>query len=232
MALCKVSFSERYASQNQKGEGMPSTEGLEMFIRKNQLTDEEWFDLIEARRELIKPHLDSFTLPELASLECMRSESHTHELSFDVSTSTGDERFSLKTQGVFHMQPWAAVERIPNSGYRPGYGQVGCPDGTMRVWGLTRSGLWVLVTIAFTGEPGYKDRGREQARTVEIIEADLPTIARMTKEKPQLMWEEIGRAIKGWSEHRKHLYHNALNLARMVEIEELALSLISREKEE
>jgi len=96
---------------------MPSTKGLEVFVRKNQLADEEWFGLIEARRELIKPHLDSFTLPELGSFECMRSEvSFTHELRLDVSTTTGDERFSLKTQGIFRIQPWSAVERIPNSG--------------------------------------------------------------------------------------------------------------------
>jgi len=216
--------------KTRKEEGMPSTKRLEVFVRKNQLADEEWFGLIEARRELVKPHLDSFTLPELGALECMRSElSFTHMLRWDVSTSTGDERFSLKTQGIFRMQPWSAVERIPNSGYRPPPGGVNCPDGTMRVWGLTRSGLLVLVTIGFVGENGYKDRGYERARTVEIIEADLSTIAAKTKEKPQRMWEELGKAIKSFAEHRKSLYNQALNLARMVEIEELAFSLVPKE---
>ncbi|OGZ32542.1 MAG: hypothetical protein A3H02_00150 [Candidatus Niyogibacteria bacterium RIFCSPLOWO2_12_FULL_41_13] len=209
---------------------MPSTKGLEVFVRKNQLIDEEWFGLIEARRELIKPHLDSFTLPELGTLECMRSEtSFTHMLRLDIATTIGDERFSLKTQGIFRIQPWSAVERIPNSGHRPPPGGVNCPDGTMRVWGLTRSGLWVLVTIGFVGENGYKDRGYERARTVEIVETDLPAIATKTKEKPQRMWKELGKVIKGFAEHRKSLYNQALNLAQMVEVEELAFSLIPKE---
>ena len=209
---------------------MPSTKGLEVFVRKNQLIDEEWFGLIEARRELIKPHLDSFTLPELGTLECMRSEtSFTHMLRLDIATTIGDERFSLKTQGILRIQPWSAVERIPNSGHRPPPGGVNCPDGTMRVWGLTRSGLWVLVTIGFVGENGYKDRGYERARTVEIVETDLPAIATKTKEKPQRMWKELGKVIKGFAEHRKSLYNQALNLAQMVEVEELAFSLIPKE---
>ncbi len=216
--------------KTRKEEGMPSTKGLEVFVRKNQLADEEWFGLIEARRELIKPHLDSFTLPELGALECMRSElSFTHMLRLDISTTTGDERFSLKTQGIFHIQPWSAVERIPNSGYRPWSDYVNCPDGTMRIWGLTRSGLWVLVTIGFVGEDGYKGRGYERARAVQVAEAGLSTIVAKTKEKPQRMWEELGKVIKGFTEHRKSLYNQALNLARMVEVEELAFSLIPEE---
>lgn len=209
---------------------MPPTKGIEVFIRKGQITDKEWFELIEARRELIKPHLDSFTLPELGSLECMRSElSFTHMLRLDVSASTGDERFSLKTQGIFREQPWSAVERIRNSGYCAPPGGSNCPDGTMRVWGLTRSGVWVLVTIGFIGEAGYKGRGYERATTIEIIEVDLPTIAAKTKEKPQKIWKELGNVIKNFAEHRESLYNQALNLARMVEIEELAFSLIPKE---
>lgn len=208
---------------------MPSTKGLEVFVRKDQFADEEWFGLIEARRELIKPHLDSFTLPELGSLECMWSESRfMHMLRLDVSTSTGDERFSLKTQGIFHVQSWSAVERITNSGYYLPAG-VNYSGGTKRVWGLTRSGLWTLVTIGFVDEVGYKGRGYERARTVEIVEADLPTIATKTKEKPQRMWEELGKVIKDFAEHRKSLYDQALNIARMVEIEELAFSLVLKE---
>jgi len=209
---------------------MPSTKGLEMLVRKNELAYEEWFGLIETRRELIKPHLGSFTLPELGVLECMRSQiSFTHMLRLDISTTTGDERFSLKTQGIFRMQPWSAVDRIPNSGYHAPPGYVKCLDGIMQVWGLTRSGLWVLVTISFVGEDGYKGRGYERAKTVKIIETDLPTIAAKTKEEPRQIWEELGKAVKVFAEHRKLLYSQALNVARMVEVEELAFSLIPKE---
>lgn len=203
---------------------MPSTRGLGVLVRENKLTDEEWFGLIEARRELIKPHLDSFTLQELGSLRCMRNrDSYSSLLRLDVSTSTGDERFSLKTQGVFWL---IAREQIPNPGW-PDY-----PNGTKRVWGLTRSGLWVLVTIGFVTERGYKERGYERAKTVEVIEADMPTIATKTKCKPRWMWKKLGEAIEGFAERRRSLYNQALGLARLVQIEELALSLFDFEEDE
>lgn len=206
---------------------MPSANGLDVFVRKNQPNDEEWFGLIEARRALIAPHLDSFTLRELGSLECLRSEiSFTHKLAIDAPVITGDSRFSLKTQGIFRVQPWSAIERTPNSGHRPPPGGVNCSDGMMRIWGLTRSGLWVIASISFAGEAGYKGRGYERARTVEIIKADLPTIAMFTKVRPEQMWRELGDAIKAFARDRLALYDHARRLAQNVEVEELALSLI------
>ena len=201
--------------------------GLETFIREKQLTDKEWLDLIETRREIIKPHLDSLLLTELGSLACMQSSGNfNHGLQQDVSMSGGDKRFSLKTKGIFGKQPWEAVNRIPNSGYRPGPGYINIPDGTMQVWGLTHSGLWVLVTIDFVGESGYKDRGYERATAVKVVETSLPLLVFETEEEPEVIWEEIGKTIKRCVEDRKNLYHQALGLAQAVEAEEFALSLL------
>ena len=201
--------------------------GLETFIREKQLTDKEWLDLIETRREIIKPHLDSLLLTDLGSLACMQSSiNFNHHLRQDVSTSRGDERFSLKTKGIFGKQPWKAVNRIPNSGYRPGPGYINIPDGTMQVWGLTHSGLWVLVTVDFVGESGYKDRGYERATTVKVVETSLPLLVFETKEEPKVIWEEIGKTIKRWAEDRKNLYHQARDFAQVVEAEEFTLSLL------
>jgi hypothetical protein len=205
---------------------MPSIKGLELLIRKSQPTDKQWVRLIEARRDLIKPYLDSFTLTELGTLECLRRETFKHALRLDISTTTGDERFSLKTQGIFCVQPYSAVEKIPQSNCFFPERCSGCSNGKMRVWGLTRSGIWVLVTIDFVGECGYKNRGYERATDVEIVEADLPVIIKETKEKPQQMWEELGKAIIDFAEKRELLYRQVANLAKMVRIEELALSLI------
>lgn len=210
-----------------KGEDMLQTRRLEVFVRKNRLTTEEWFDLIEDRRKLIKPHLSSFMLPELGLIKCMSNESNfLHELRFDAPVLTGDTRFSLETQGIFCRQKWSDMVRIPNSGYCAPPGGVNCPNGTMWIWGLTCSGLWILATIGFVGESGYKDHGRERAKTVDIIETDIPMIVTKTKHSLQEIWGELGNVIKNWAEHRKTLYEQAIGFAQMVEIEEHALSLV------
>lgn len=208
---------------------MVPTSGLEKLVRQDQLDDQDWFELIEERLALIKPHLSTFSLSELGELECLRSEgSFTHALRYDDPTLDGDRKFSLKTRGIFRSQHFSDVGHFPNSGYQPGRtsGYIACPDGIMMVWGLTDSGLWVIVEIAFSGEPGYKDRGYERATSVTIKEAGLQAIISQTKDKPQTIWNELGEAIQVWTESRKSLYHQALEINRAVQLEELTLSLI------
>ncbi|MDO8495649.1 MAG: hypothetical protein Q7S32_04030, partial [bacterium] len=136
---------------------MPSTAGLELLIREEQLTDEQWRDLVTARRSLVRPFLDSFTLPELCALRCVMIGGHESEIG-SCSRVTGNNRFSLKTQGIFGV---ISKESIPGSGYQSGPGERACPDGVMKIWGLTRGDYWILVTIDLGGTAGWKGRGQE-----------------------------------------------------------------------
>lgn len=198
-----------------------------MFARSHLFIG-QWLSLIEARRELIKPHLDSFTLSELGSFEWLMAESRFgHSLRLDVPTLTGDERFSLKTQGIFSLQSY--VERIPDKDHHPAFGPIRCSNGIKRAWGLTRSGLWALVTISFADEAGYKGRGYERAKTVDIVEIDLSTIFTETKVKPEQMWRDLGVAVKKFTQHREMLYNQARSLALMIEVEETMLRFVPSE---
>ncbi len=202
--------------------------GLEMLVRRFALERDEWVRLIEARRDIMKPFLASFNFPELGSFDCMRSEvSSRHMLWLDDPTLSGDSAFSLTTEGIFQVQPWEAIERIVGSGYRGD--SINCPDGVMRLWGLTRSGDWIIVTIGFIGEAGYKGRGYERARTVTVVKANLSRMFMETKEDPNTVFSRLGREIKGWAEHRERLAKQAASIACFAELEEHMLSLITEE---
>ena len=205
---------------------MLSTAGVELLIREGQLTDKRWRDLVEARRKLVKPFLDSLTLPELGALRCLKTEHYEHELSLS-GTVTGDDRFSFKTQGIFGV---ASRKSIPGSGYQAPPGGRSCPDGTMKIWGLTRGGLWILVTASYAGTYGWKGRGQELAQTIEVQEADLDTILAKTGAKPQYIWEEIGEAVKGWLKRSAILYGRVVQLAERVKAEETIVWLISEKQ--
>jgi len=206
---------------------MPSTNGLELLVRKTNPDYGEWLELLEARRVLLKPHLDSVTLPSLGVVECLASsiaEYHFHSIRSDSPIVKGDGRFSLETQGIFP----AAGQHIytPNSGYHAPPGGIPSPDGVMLLWGLTRSGHWILAEIEFQGLAGHKGRGREKALSVDIQEATPARIVERTKSTAQAIWEELGRAIKRWLKNRQWLYFQMEEVARQVEMEERALSLI------
>jgi hypothetical protein len=225
-------YSKGYALQKYKKEveGMPTTEGIGLLCRKNPLSDEEWYRLIEARRSLIKPHLDSFTLRELGEVKCLEQEGpnrlHSLQVGFLPEVVTGDERFSLRTQGIFY-HPWSGDQKIPVD-YRPSPSEEArlYPGGIKYIWGLTRKGLWILAEVKFRHEAGYKGRGYERALTVDIQELDLPTIVARTRSKPEEIWRVLGEAIKEYTRFRERLYYEALELRRVIEVEELMLSCI------
>ena len=205
---------------------MHVNKSFRLFFRGRPITTEDWCFAIEACRELIMPHLGTFGLPELRTLHCLADGTSTHDLGKDAVVVSGDNRFSLITPGIFCKQNFSAVERITGSGFTTST-RCNYSNGTLRIWGLTESGLWVLVTVGFIGESGYKDRGYEKAKTVNIIEASLPDIIAATKEHPQKVWKGLYTAINNWTAHRKELYEQALYIQRMVEVADIAAAVNS-----
>lgn len=209
---------------------MPSYDGgLGVFVRKGKVQIEEWLLLLERRRELIRPHLDSITLPEIGHLMCLRNEAFLHDLRLDEPkiVATGSEDLSLKTQGIFRVQPLYKKETFPATRFQTAP-ILNRPDGIVRAWGLTRKAKWVLVTVHFSGQPGWNQRGYEKAELVEIKETDLVAIIEATKQRPKSMWFELGKAFKEIVEQRRHLLNELIPAETTVEMEERAFSLMER----
>lgn len=199
---------------------MPSTQGLAVLVRGTKLGWEDWLNLVKARHNMIKPRLDRFTLPELGDLECLQRYVWDHSLREDGPKFPGKEGFSLKTQGVFSVQPYEAEELSP--------GRMLGAKGIKRIWGLLRSGEWVVGKLEYVLEAGHKGQGYERAKVLTIKKTSLEQLIEETKEKPEVIWRKLGLTIKEWEESRKRLYEEALALARIVESEEEAVELIAR----
>jgi len=197
----------------------PGTDGLSLLVRKQLPSYDEWIGLINSRREMIKPYLNIYTLPELGKLECMRDEFH-HSLETDIIDEV------LKTQGIFHVQPWGKIVYVSNSGWRPGPGCVPYPNGTKKIWGLTRQSKWIIAAVEFIGVSRWKESGQERATSVTLSEVSLPALIAETEEEPRNIWRAIGEAIKNWVGPSQQRYAEATNLAKMVEIEEMVFGEI------
>src|SRR5436305_845108 len=139
---------------------MPPTKALEMLIPSRKLKPGDWYDLVEARRAVIAPHLDSFTLGKIADVKCLLSQGHYKGL--NPCRYLGEEGFSLDTQGIFGYSKQSKQKyqtgqfAFPDSGPHARGHLV--HDGHCYVWGLTRKAAWLLAKVNFRGDPGYKDR--------------------------------------------------------------------------
>ena len=212
---------------------MPNNDGIELLTRKETLTDEEWLALLEARRKLIKPYLKTFTLSTLGKLECLRSElSFTHDLQMDFPEIKAEDGLSLETQGTFRAQPYQYVERIPNSGFQPPPGGCKCEGGIMYIWGLARSGEWILARVEFRGEAGYKGRGYERALTVEIKKTEIEEVIENTKAKPTDILDQLSREVSAWRESRQRILEAAKQLERAISFEDFLISCIRKSPED
>jgi len=215
------------APQNRKEEGMPTDKNtaLRILVRMTKIREEEWLKLIEARRNLIKKDLNSFTLKELGETKCLRKNYDGYDrelcvkLNFDnPEIITNSQELSLRMQGLFHCQSWDKIKYDYPRGFS---------EGTIQIWGLARSGDWIIAEVIFTGTAGYKYRKFETAKTVKIEKVDLATIIAKTGEKPIEIWETLGESVKEWTERCKKLYEHVLKIRKTIETEDEALSLIT-----
>ncbi|MDD5693507.1 MAG: hypothetical protein PHU86_03485 [Patescibacteria group bacterium] len=199
---------------------MLSTE-MELMFKGRRFSESQWYELVQARVDQIKPHLDTFTLIEFGRFEFLRGESsHLWPLSSLCSCSAEDFtdetgvaiKNVLKMQGLF----WA-----PYSGHQlfqePDPLRKGLclpyPGGVKLVYSLTRKGNWVLIEVYYKGSPGYKGRGQEIATKIVIKDSDVPTICEKVKIKPKQIWLSLGKAMKDWARTRERIFREAQSIA-------------------
>lgn len=196
---------------------MPSTEtkGISQLIEKGPVHPVLLCSLIETRRQLIKPHLNTFTLQELGNFRFLQSWlSPIHGLNQD-KPSIGSENQMVpvfKTQGVFFQGCISIKREKPKSN-----------DYKKYIAGLSRSGDWLLIEVKITLDP---ECNYEWAREVTVFKPDLETIVfsglGISYED---IWSELGRTIKDWLSSRKRLYEIASRISKIIEIEDLLLQL-------
>lgn len=197
--------------------GTPGRTGLEILTSRSPLTADEWLELVEARRQLIKPHLERFTMATLGGLECVESEGGAqHELSIDAPKVEGDES-SLDIQGMFRESHDAHRRDRGRPGqWIPTSDWIG---GQKVIWGLTRNARWLIAKIDYKRQLGYKERGRSHAQTVHIRYVALPELLQEAKSTPVYVWRALEETVRQFAEHRRRLYEAALALSQQVALE-------------
>ncbi len=202
--------------------------GLRTLAARGPLADDDWCALLEARHRLIAPQLDRFTLPSLGTFQCLKTESHwTRQISCFVSNTTGDSRFSLETQGLFGYSWSSREETSPDRHVNMWYAQTLHPaDGCLRIWGLTRKGNWIIATVVYVGEEGYKGRGAERATEIGIREVTIQELVAQSKCHPREIWRALGKRFHELVQIRRAQYENAREIAAVMNTEEQLEALI------
>jgi len=174
------------------------TRGLRILARRNALTEEEWFNLLEARRAFLEPHLRDMTLKSLGELKIVGDDLNKCPDGRPLRKGGMEEKFtrsgfpmnwvewepdvegdfSLNTRGIFpddevYYHGHFHWEHIfgPN-------GEVPAKGLITWFWGLTRNNQWILVEypikylmVTYPQVPGtlIKEHTERRARVEKVI---------------------------------------------------------------
>lgn len=205
---------------------MPSSNSaLDLLVRQQPLTEKEWIELLERRRRLIKPHLNSFTLTELGRFPCLlryiqwvgiREAQHPNCGLTAYGTGGKSLEDALKTQGIFGFDTDSDIltpDRTPMYNCR------------RFLWGLSRSGKWMLIEIWFLrgGSPDLPTDGVYAFKIQTVPVEDLLTIQHLQLRD---VWLGLGEAVAQWMKKRQELLDDAEELADQVNLEESLINLL------
>lgn len=236
----------------------PQTEGLRILARRNALTNKDWFDLLETRRALIKPHLREMTLKSLGDLKIVRDYQSGHSSerplklgamtrvagSFSTNRAASELKittgfFPLETRGIFpdddvfyhgHFYHGQPWEHIRESESSPATGMV------TRFWGLTRNNEWLKAECTqkyFTQarSPG-RDYREEQRSEVVKLDTSISTpeeICSFCGIIPQRIWQRLGDVVELLLQQRREQLSSAKSLAGIIDSEQTLLRIVLNE---
>jgi len=178
---------------------MKRTKGLEMLVRKEQLSQEEWIVMVRARRDMVLSCINKVSLKTLGDVQ--DSLNHT------LGDGNSDKDWpNLAVQGLY--DGLVIRNGKPNS-----------------IWGFTRSGEWVFVEL----ETGRDSRsGGVPCEIILSItrSPDVSIISEKADIHPYHFWSFLGKMIRDMFEQRKKLYQDLLSLQEQIDIEDYVYSHI------
>lgn len=202
-------------------------EGLRILARREPLTEQDWLELLEARRSRLADYMREMTLRTLGEIRFVKDYFGEHSLLKykDTLLVCGDPRFNLETRGIFPSdQSYATVAKIE---------RLSRTESIERFWGLTRDGVWISIeAVVKCKSVPYKSPGRSEesatVTSVTIRETTPEEIFKFCGRTVKDLWARLGQAAEEWERHRYVLYGGAKMLADLIRAENELLKIVSR----
>lgn len=200
--------------------------GVRRLVRQGVLSRMDWLEMIEARRELIEPHLNTMDLKTIGKARvadysnswCIVEANNPWVLSFDPGLNLDTRCWWPMGEGLYSNHMLSRIQHIYDPpGSSPA---VGCTD---TFWALTRSGRWVIVT-ATVRFPDHRQSWagmlRSKVLRVEIREVLASDIIATLKIEPQDLWGQLGKLARQWQQRREELLTDARRLVEVFDFED------------
>lgn len=190
---------------------------IERLLRREFLSDAEWFAMLEDERKALIPHLDRLSLRTLGSLKLYHGR-RVMPGTFIPSTNRLDEgrprikrksNLGLATQGILMPGNWPK-------------GEIDHPHDMKSIWGLTRDGRWLLAHVNYRIEyEGGRTNSCASAVpiSIEIVQRSIEEIVTESGYGTGCFWFWLIEAVRRIHEERQRHQQRFDSYMRDVEIE-------------
>jgi hypothetical protein len=170
--------------------------------------------LIEARVEMLRPHLNEFTFGKLGNIGLHGEMCHEQSSLYQLNPTIFADMHSVSTINLDHQ----GIYGYHNDMSRMDIGS----NGVMKIWGFSRNNFWLQGEIHFTKAPdiiGWKASYKAEIFLKEIaLEKLIPTFA-------QHIWFALGETIKELHEKQAKRFAITLEMSEAVELDEILFQL-------
>lgn len=232
------------------------TKGLRILARRNDLTDADWFNLLEKRQALLKPHLREMTLKSLGDLKIVHDDRTGSSAYFGRTLQMGglaivpnrhsdshrdpcepkevSVDFPLNTHGIFPDDEVYYHGHFKSEFIYPPEGQEPTIGLVIRFWGLTRNNKWIKIEVPIKyltqpRDPGYDETPERMSEVERVIvhQSNPSEICHFCGVTPRWIWQRLGDVVQEWVKHRRSLLSNVERLVEVVKLEEVMLGIVT-----
>jgi len=183
-------------------------DGMQILVRRDQVTKDEWIKLINARKALIEPLMDKVSLKTLGDSWVSREGGFKiREASFKTFSLEFNNPLGL--QGFFAEKGSIPTEELEKRIYG--------------LWGITRSGVWVLVLMV-----SHLENHRFEMREISVLRSTPKKIMEELGISAKEVWDQLGIFVKNAVKERERLLDEIKNIKDIILAEDAVLSLIPK----
>lgn len=188
---------------------------MEILGRQQPLSNDNWLTLLEQRRELLRPHLETFRLPKLLHSPVFKGRGNVLDLT-NLKLEI-ESPFDLQTPGIFGL--YVADEQLLGTQH---FGNRD-PDREVHFWGLAQNGTWIVGQYDYALHPEQHPSLRKVIFRVVLQRAQTGQVVRCAGCEDfhaRALWLALGEEARRWHEKAEQVSTNARAVVTTIDEEE------------
>lgn len=185
---------------------LENIDSLQLFKISIPPLTKRWKELIEARVELMRPHMDKFTLQRMGDIQCCKNDLECPKFRDHAQFRTPIE-LSKETHGIYYLKDTTSETPIDSVGH-------------MKFWGLTKNTKWISAEVTF-----FKQKMTHGSKNWRInfapVDVNFTSLEELLPVWGSTIWAQLGLVIREWHTKAEDRFKTTSDLLDTVQMQDM-----------